>query len=139
MKIIFLDIDDVLNIKWKPKWDKLAVSNLNEIIKNTGAKIVITSTWRIAYDLLKLKDIFEKQGIVGDVISTTPILSMDRGYEISQWLRENKSVDNFVVIDDKISNITPYIPDTYVFKVDENKGLRDLKVTKRIIDYLIGQ
>ena len=32
MKIIFLDIDDVLNIHWKEKWDKLAISNLNEIV-----------------------------------------------------------------------------------------------------------
>lgn len=139
MKIIFLDIDDVINIKWKSKWDKTAIYNLNEIIKNTGAKIVVTSTWRIAYDLPKLKEIFQKQGIVGEVISVTPILNMDRGHEILEWLKENKDISNFAVIDDKILGIKGYINSEYIFKVDVNKGLRDLKITNNIINHLIGQ
>ena len=63
-KIIFLDIDGVLrtyksDLEWSRKinepvyhgvnrlFKKELVDNLNEVIYLTGAKIVITSSWRI--------------------------------------------------------------------------------------------
>lgn len=59
MKIIFLDIDGVLNnqvdeersvIKIDHPDDFISercVTLLNELIENTGAKVVVSSTWRI--------------------------------------------------------------------------------------------
>jgi len=122
MKVIFLDIDGVL-MTWgeartwmhignerfqafKPK----AVQNLNRIIAETGAKIVISSTWRRVSRMShkNLLKHFKNQGIVGDVIGITPHLqkcvngiwvAKTRGDEIQAWLDKNP-VDVFVIIDD---------------------------------------
>ena len=55
-KIIFLDIDGVLNPKWWDSdkqsdnygrlFDAKAVANLAKIIEETGAEIVISSMWK---------------------------------------------------------------------------------------------
>jgi predicted mannosyl-3-phosphoglycerate phosphatase (HAD superfamily) len=50
MKIIFLDIDGVLNnyntLGEGLNWESNAVKILKRIIKETGAKVVLSSTWR---------------------------------------------------------------------------------------------
>lgn len=63
MKIIFLDYDGVVNTLWFddingepnfnfPSDDKVnntqAIAWLNKLCKETGAKIVVTSTWRMS-------------------------------------------------------------------------------------------
>ena len=77
-KIIFLDIDGVLrthksDLEWSNKlvtpifkgvdrlFDKTLVDNLNEVIYLTGAKIVITSNWRIYLSLEELQRIFKER------------------------------------------------------------------------------
>ena len=63
MKVIFLDVDGVLN-----DWDTPALSKylwykescmkqLQLLVKNTGAKIVVSSTWKYSEELMeKLKN-----------------------------------------------------------------------------------
>ncbi len=46
MKIIFLDIDGVLNYNGSEVFDSVCVSNLKYIVEETGAKIVLISTWK---------------------------------------------------------------------------------------------
>lgn len=47
MKIIFLDIDGVLNRHGDGKdFEPECVANLNRVLTATGAKLVISSTWR---------------------------------------------------------------------------------------------
>jgi hypothetical protein len=120
MNIIFLDIDGVLyttkyynylSLKHKKFRDKYGflfdpecVSNFNEIIEKTGAKVVISSTWRIS-GLDIMRDLFKDRGIKGDIIDLTPIATIDdlffcRGEEIEQWLIVNGMPDKFVVLDD---------------------------------------
>jgi hypothetical protein len=112
INIIFLDIDGVLNsmqfmIKSGKDYgrqaiDPDAVSYLNQIIQQTNAKVVISSSWRIIHRLSEIKDILYSRGFIGDIIDETPILRSNnriRGDEIQLWLDNNK-VDNFVIIDD---------------------------------------
>ena len=124
IKIIFLDIDGVLNSKQykrkigskfdDPKYqiDPLAVKRLNDIIAATNTKIVISSTWRLSFiyaanALQKMQDCFADYGI-NDIVDCTPqILASDgtplisfRGDEIKEWLKNNKDVSSFVVLDD---------------------------------------
>ena len=113
MKIIFLDIDGVLNSeKWyKERFDKnlypnlegyplcefdpLAIEQLNVLTDKTNAKIVISSTWRIGRTIDELKNIFNKVGIKGEIIGVTPHLTfndgwgVDRGNEIKRWIDLN--------------------------------------------------
>ena len=86
-KVVFLDIDGVLNTKWwytqmdrnipKDKYgyafDPNAVSNLNKIVDETGAGIVISSSWK-SFGISELEDMWQDRGLPGKLIGITPIL-----------------------------------------------------------------
>lgn len=109
MRVIFTDIDGVLNPHWKSKWGKSAISYYNRICKEFDLKPVITSTWRLNHSLQELQDIFTKQGIEVDIYDYTPHIDQaDRGIEIKKWLDDN-ICDFFVVIDDVTNNIEPHV------------------------------
>ncbi len=79
---------------------KEAVAHLNMITEATGAKLVISSSWRIGSrrkNQLPLH--FKLEGVRGEVIGMTPSLDGSRGSEIQAWLDENP-VEKFVIIDD---------------------------------------
>jgi hypothetical protein len=113
MKIIFLDFDGVMNPPndvivgvpndiTKTKFGPEAVKNLNFILEQTGAFIVVSSTWR-QMRFIKLKELMFNNGIIPKrVMSVTPMLRYQtRGDEISQWLEShNCEVESFVIIDD---------------------------------------
>ena len=121
MKVIFLDIDGVLvtrnSIKYQYinfpdetsiRFSKKAAKNLNKLIRLTGAKIVISSTWRLFHSLEELQKIFVKQQIKGQIISTTSIdkatveEDIPRGQKIADWLVQNHDVKQYVIIDDDV-------------------------------------
>ena len=106
MKVIFLDIDGVLCVipngfdEFGAFFHKRFEDNLKHIIDQTNAKIVISSTWRLA-GLNEMKELWKKRGLAGEVIDITPFGGMDniRGDEIQVWL-DNNDVKNYVIIDD---------------------------------------
>lgn len=117
MKVIFLDIDGVLNLI-PQDWDKFGgifnqhfVNNLGKIIDATEAKIVISSTWRLS-GLKTMQDMWAFRGLPGEVIDITPTAYYHtdlkisenenpmRGHEIRLWLENNPPVENYVILDD---------------------------------------
>lgn len=115
-KIIFLDIDGVLNSnKYYEECDKLekdpilttgldidekCVENLKKIIKATNAKIVVSSSWRTIRKFELFKKYMEKQEL--PIYDVTPSLD-GRGDEIRAWLEKNKEqVQDFILIDDDV-------------------------------------
>lgn len=123
LKVIFLDIDGVLNNQIGEEFSlekvihpddlisKRCVILLNELIKNTGAKVVISSTWRIGKSVEQLQKILEKFGFIGEVIGVTPRFNSDytfRGNEIYKWIKDNEDLlgcsyyefDKYVILDD---------------------------------------
>ena len=129
-KIIFLDIDGVLNTEdWHsrmtkdaPKdefgyaFDPVAVANLGYIIEETGAVIVISSSWKF-YGVTKLREMWKIRKLPGTILDITPNTISDeilmnanldeiefgvcRGNEIKEWLSKHKSeISNYVIIDD---------------------------------------
>ena len=117
MKIIFLDVDGVLNseeffimrphtLEDKKKWteesdfDQYAVKLLNKMTDATDAKIFVSSCWRVGRTVDELKDLLKRVGIAGEVIGKTKQLQTDRGFEIADWL-ENHEHDQFIIIDDE--------------------------------------
>lgn len=86
------------------KLDPIAVNRINHITDVTGAKIVLSSTWRMGFqnDLPKLKDFMASVGFTGEVVGMTPVLNHFRGGEISRWLIDNdlKGESKFIIIDD---------------------------------------
>lgn len=115
MKIIFLDIDGVLNsFKYdserKPEdgnIDATRLPLLKRLVDYTGAKIVLTSTWRkfwerdqesIIYEAGKeINRIFASAGL--EIFDKTPVLGR-RKDEIFAWIKQNKEVEVFCIIDD---------------------------------------
>lgn len=109
MRIIFTDIDGVLNPHWKNKWSKIAIDQYNKICRDFDLTIVVTSTWRINHTIEELQEIFTNQGIERPIYDYTPLIDqVDRGLEIKEWLSKNEC-ENWVVIDDKISNIVKHV------------------------------
>ncbi|MCJ7801479.1 MAG: HAD domain-containing protein [Candidatus Marinimicrobia bacterium] len=121
MKVIFLDIDGVLVTRNSMKYQYLnfpddasirfsknAVKNLNKLIRLTKAKIVISSTWRLFHSLEELQNIFKKQRIRGEIISTTSIErapveeDIPRGQKIADWLAQHPEIEKYVIIDDDV-------------------------------------
>jgi hypothetical protein len=119
MKVVFLDIDGVLNDSdfLKPldrelrektpeiDIDPLRVELVNNICERTGAVIVLSTTWRELYpegDANKpsCRSLLIKQGLRASIIGETPrTFSAHRAHEISMWLDDN-DVESYVVIDD---------------------------------------
>ena len=115
MKIIFLDIDGVLNcdrylIENKCRGigiDPMRVLLVADIVRASGAKIVLTTSWRSHWsenpeecDFLgrEINEAFAAQGL--SVYGKTPRLGYARESEILAWLDEHPEVMHFVIIDD---------------------------------------
>jgi hypothetical protein len=114
MKVIFLDIDGVLNCEeayragecqyqewiwedgrkdhhqrfcsWSKEW-------LNKLIEKTGTKIVISSTWRHS-GIEFMKKVWELEEMKGEIIGITPSLrskdiDIPRGLEIDYYLEND--------------------------------------------------
>src|SRR3972149_11589050 len=105
---IFTGIDGVLNPHWKKKWSKNSVGIYNRMCADFDLMPVISSTWRANHTIPQLQAIFVEQGITAKIYDYTPVLNEDRGLDIDHWLREN-NWSKYVVIDDAIRNITPYV------------------------------
>lgn len=112
MKVIFLDVDGVLNSD--EYFDKIKNLNIqgiqNEIdiekikllkkaIDATGAKVVLSSSWRYTRNAQYLKELLSSFEIYTD---STPFIQGKRGLEIKQWLLDHQGVENFVILDDEI-------------------------------------
>ena len=122
MNVIFTDIDGVLNPHWKKKWNKNSIILYNELCKKYNLLPVITSTWRLNFTKEQLQVIFKSQGIVIEIFDYTPNMCSDRGLEIQEWLSKNE-VSNYIIIDDRVYDIEPYIDNDKVFKCRSWLGL----------------
>jgi len=132
MKIIFLDIDGVLNVI-SQGYDSHGsifhdhfVENLRMIIDVTGAKIVLSSSWR-KDGIDKIREMWIARNLPGEIIDLTPSLylkkggsiqfwngklsehptpkirgySVPRGCEIEYWINDNEEkIESYVIIDD---------------------------------------
>ena len=120
MKIIFLDIDGVLNSEMYEskrgeeradnRIDLSRVKLLKDIVTATDAKIVLSSTWRLDWgkstelcgeDGKYMNHCLAQYGL--SIIDKTPFNSMidDRRREILTWLSHHRGeVESFVILDD---------------------------------------
>jgi hypothetical protein len=134
-KIIFLDVDGVLN--WADTrhyidgfigFDPEHIERFNHITEaHPDAKIVISSTWRKARpfggtynDFEGLIELMHAKGLKGDIVGMTPILYAKRGEEIRTWIEgyetELGEKITFVVLDDDTSGMEGFETDRYLGK-----------------------
>ena len=106
MKVVFLDIDGVLVNKrsWFIRSGSRATADppaaLNEITDRANAVIVVSSTWRIGMSIHSMEQILRSFGVTANCVGLTPVLGTARGKEIAVWLKMNKHVKRFVILDD---------------------------------------
>lgn len=151
MKVIFLDIDGVLNSQlfyekksqddrceekaeihfYEKMIDKDAVELLNKMVAETGAKVVISSTWRKGKNIEWLQNVLKSRGFRHEVLDKTPVLwlskncesniTVPRGVEIMAWLKDHPEVKRYVIFDDD-SDMLFWQKENY-FRVDGYCGL----------------
>lgn len=151
MKVIFLDIDGVLN-----NYQTMAltpdgytgISNgllkrLSTIVKETNARIVLSSTWKSEWD--KNESLCSNDGkymvkkfrqlglLIFDKIEDIDNSLSTRGAAIMKYLESHPEVEEWVVIDDDEFDFNKYpeIMDRFVH-TDNLKGLVEDDVQKAI-------
>ena len=144
INVLFLDIDECLNnnlneetdaehkrivVYGQEHWDSFnprLIENINMLIERYNFKIVLSSTWRLLFDIYTMNDLFKNHmGIKGEIIDYTTKRRLDvdykerlewegvdvcipreRGLQITEWLNEGKyNVNQYLIIDDGIDVI----------------------------------
>jgi hypothetical protein len=122
MKILFLDIDGVLNSKvfyeansqeirgesslfWRSvaELDPEACALVNQLCEEEDLKIVISSTWRKLHKVHEIEAMFHKRGLFAEVIGITPDLRGNwRGKEVDLFIKEHPElqIEKYVIVDD---------------------------------------
>jgi len=102
--VLFLDIDGVLHPYEGDKiFDEPCCRLLEEIVKRTGASIVLSSTWR---KIPRQTDLVNKLLVhlgLAPIVSRTPDLGGGgdgRDAEICDWVDRHPSVKQWIAIDD---------------------------------------
>lgn len=142
MKIIALDIDGVLNREdgnhSSDHIDVDMVASLNKVIKATGVKVVITSTWRASMSKDDIQSHLNKFGFIGDIIGMTDDNAKSRFAQISDWMDDN-GADDFVILDDidvfkGLRHIGAFVrmANNHFFQTDKLVGLTDDIANKMI-------
>ncbi len=145
MKIIFLDIDGVLNSTQfyekksnyellEEPFDRNNALQLKKIVDETGASVVLTSTWRGGWDRNPvlctlegklLNSLFASLEI--SIYDKTPVLPEGRAAEICQYLKScRERITSYVIIDDNDFQWKQNGFSKHVVQTDfENGGLKE--------------
>lgn len=151
MKVIFLDVDGVLNseddlVVYRKKngitgcimyaeVEDRPLKLLKEIVDKTSAKIVVSSSWRIGCERSGRESIFGKglyeklekrlKDYGMDIYDITPSLETgtQRGDEIREWLSKNET-ENFIILDDD-SDMCEYVNTENFIQTTYKHGLTE--------------
>ena len=114
MRVLFLDIDGVLNaggfdaVAESSSLDAALVARLNDILAATGAKLVLSSSWRYlvlggamtveGFEYLLRSHGVAKGSLIGHTRADEEIAG--RGAQILRWLEDHGPVEAWAVVDD---------------------------------------
>lgn len=122
MKVLFLDVDGVLNStrsavglggiphdtapEQMGLFDLTALGLIRNLCKETGASIVLSSTWRLSRNPVEMG-----RALSLPIIDKTPHFgySKCRGTEIADWLSKNP-VDKYAIVDDDSDMLPEQMP-----------------------------
>lgn len=121
--LILLDIDGVMvpTTSWKPteilsdgfaNFSARAITNLQTIIYNTGASILLTTSHKSRYSNSEWEEIFKRRGIVTNINTLEPNEdNLNRKEEILRWFTKTSISESFVILDDdkSLNGLPSYI------------------------------
>lgn len=149
MKVIFLDIDGVVNTsanKWETgrvkfrgkrciptnREPKRVLAKLIKWMLENEVYFVMSTSWGRSSTAKDWIEILKNYGINKNlVISRTPVHETGkRGLEILKWIKiwneeKTEKVKDYLVIDDDILDIEPYISKSRIIHTDVRKGLTE--------------
>lgn len=135
MKILFLDIDGVVNKQEnfdRSKGmglypiDSYCAFLVGRIQLQTGCEVVLSSSWR--NDPRGVENVSER---VVRLLDVTPTLRGIRGDEIIDWLIRRNDVEKYAILDDD-SDFYKWQP---LFKTTFKEGLTD-EIAEQVIEHL---
>lgn len=148
MKVIFLDIDGVLNFYKSKRLDARCLYLLKYIIRRTGASLVLSSSWKVsvlypqccaAQDNRFVDCLMNHSGL--KFTGVTPDISEShREIEIQQWMRTaSDKIESFVIIDDLEFGFRQIFPNNFVQTsgflkrgLTLRQALRAIKILNRV-------
>ena len=153
-KIIFLDVDGVLNYRFSKSYfidkegcyrgiDNFLVKKLKRIVDETDASIVLTSTWKDSFEIGAYKQEKKHAKYLSNKLRREGLKIVDktsepewkyRGLGITSWLEKHPEVTDWVILDDETFDYRE-IGDKcfkhFVF-TNEDTGLMDWQVDEAI-------
>jgi hypothetical protein len=136
-KYLFLDLDGVIANTWSVKqptkdwicvegcdeiaypFFKPAVEQLNRVLLETDVDIILSSDWRVGYNLAQLDSIFKQNGVIKSPMAVTEQLMEywleheeelggrhERDIEIEKYVKDN-DIRHFAIVDDMQINVHP--------------------------------
>jgi hypothetical protein len=161
MRVISIDFDGVLN-RGTPPWDKGMVAQLNRITDQSGAVIIVHSSWRYGRTLPVLQDILRKAGVTGKVVGRCPtpayaeldgdgqiFVPEDGGWDefkgdletdheraigVQRWLDAHSDITKIAIVDD-MPALGHFMGTPEFFKTDMHSGLT-LSIADAIIAHM---
>lgn len=109
MKVLFLDIDGVLNstrtcvafggypmeLTHIGAFDQVAIRLIQRLCDSGGVQVVLSSAWRLIHPH---DEVGKALGL--PIIDRTPSLTGPRGLEINAWLSNHPEVKQYAIVDD---------------------------------------
>ena len=145
MKAIFLDIDGVIatptsvRLNWllgrgptNQFYDSIALTYLGRLVQETGAVVVLTSTWREDLDhpnpftQAVMANLYAQLKAAGaPVFGPTPVLHTgDRSDEVAAWL-DKHPCEAYVIFDDLATfESRRDVTDGHLVIVEDSEGIR---------------
>lgn len=137
MKVLFLDIDGVVNCKTTTQRhrgfigiDPYMAFMVGKIQLDTGCEVVLSSTWR-----MDEKSRAEVRKQVVKFIDCTPHIpeKRERGHEIQAWLDQHPEVTRYAILDDDSDMLESQLPN--FFKTSWEFGIT-AEIAKAVTDHL---
>jgi len=141
MKILFLDIDGVVNSKESFKkggmirepyseLDPYMAFMVGKIQLYTDCKVVLSSSWRHSFEAVQ---VLEKR--ICKMFDKTPVIDGPhlRGDEIQEWLRNHPDVKRYAILDDDDDMLLEQLPN--FFKTTWEHGLTE-EIMNKVIAHL---
>ena len=147
---IFLDIDGVLNSEYTrfapscgygpATWDGMSIHSielLNTLVKQTGAKIILSSSWKHYRSVMFCQSHLNKYGLNVSINErTTNLPDHNHGKEIKHWIKKNSwRIKSFVVFDDLV-NVYGHGFDDRIVLTSDQSGLNksDVELASKILE-----
>ena len=110
-----------------------AVANANILVQVSGARVVVTSSWRIGRSVAELTKLLKSWGCKFFVYDKIPSDDdEDRGGDILAWLGDDAA--HYVVLDDDPTDLAPVARHLVMPRPDVGLQFHDVQEALRILE-----